>query len=170
MDAKDLFLKVFIYILQILKAALRIPIVLSFALFIAVMPMFFQGNFTNPLFRFLPEGSYTTADILFFYGKLAFGFSLILTFAGLLFKQHRRINTQKKAIWLGLFVFMGYCLVLIFLVVKAEMRIWNTIIALTPFLTFSLLAIFLNTLLSVLINFLDKAITAEPKGNKESAP
>ena len=154
-------LKIFTYILGIFQAALYTPIVLSIALFVVIIPRLFQGDLNNPLFRFLPNGHYTTTDILVIYGKYAFGLSLVIAFAEMMWKKRFTISIKKKIVLFGLLLLVGYSLTFIFFVTKTKLTIGDTLIVLVPSFILSFFAVCLSTLVSKFINFLNQ-IFANP--------
>ncbi|MCX6791047.1 MAG: hypothetical protein NTV62_02535 [Candidatus Gribaldobacteria bacterium] len=151
-------LKVFVYLLGIFQAALYTPIVLSFVLFIVIIPMLFQGDLATPLFSLLfGGGAYMVNenDVMAMYGKYAFGFSLIVAFTEIIFKKRLAINLKKKVLGLGLLLLIGYIFTFFFFITKSKFSLGETLLFLIPFFIFSLLAVLLSSLLSKLIRFLN---------------
>lgn len=158
--------KVIVFFFGLLQAVFYTPVVLSFALFIILIPMLFQSGLTNPLFYFLPSGQYEGADILALYGKYAFGLSLLISFAEIVSKKHFTVSIKKKAMLLCLLLLLGYGFVFIFFISKTSLGAGNVLIVLVPAFILNVFAVLLNTLLSAFINFIDRTFVNQ-QSNKE---
>ena len=146
------------FILMFFIAGWYIPIVASFALFITIPIIIFGDSFG--LLRFIPDGYYTETDLLVFFGKIAFGFSVVISLAEAVFKRRFIISAKTKIKWLGSLLFVGYSMVFVLLAFKTELTLGEALFFAGLFFIASFVATIVVSLFSAYSNFLGSAVDA----------
>jgi membrane-associated HD superfamily phosphohydrolase len=158
MKIREIFLRIITFTLSLIRGAFYSPVVLSFAFFIAVFAISFEGSSHGSWSSYDSGYEFSKKDILFIYSIISLVVSILVSVIENYFKINLFISTKKKMVLVQTLLVFGYACTCIYLIAQTG-DIWSNIFVNGVLLIISSLSFVVGELISRINNFINSIFT-----------